>query len=433
MIGFFVDPQPDETLYSIFARYGDRVGYPSQVKLIHELTGSVNPVNLTLLPSRLGHLERALPSRHGLSIDALIDQHTLLPFFGSFWSSKRVLTTREAMRYANKIKTEASAGLHGSHIQLPQWLRYCPKCSEEDRQRIGFRYWHRLHQVPALDICARHGVWLEHTAIPARMLGKWQRLVTAEEGIRLRTRRHKVFRNKSDHQIILKLARDCEWLLRRPCAGINTLELRQQYLSLLHERRLATWNGRLRRNRIVAELDKYYSRELLTHFGCDLGPTDRNNWAIRIFHKSRIAKAHPLQHLLVIHWLGFSVSEFICMKRNSLPFGKGPWPCLNRSADHYKDLRIERCQVSRSARDGAPLGLFSCATCQFTYVRRGPDQGPEDAFRIGKVKSWGSRWDAYLKKIWVDPTIEFKDMQTRLGVCFATIKRQAARLGLGPR
>lgn len=46
MLGFFVQPQPDETLYSIFARYGQRVQYPGRLKLLHELTGSLNPINL---------------------------------------------------------------------------------------------------------------------------------------------------------------------------------------------------------------------------------------------------------------------------------------------------------------------------------------------------------------------------------------------------
>lgn len=433
MIGFFVEPQPDETLYSIFARYGDRVQYPSQVKLIRELTGSVNPLNLTLLPSRLGHLGRVLPSHHDLTVDALIDQHTLLPFLGSFWSPQRVLTLRRAMQDANCIKTEASAGLHASHIKLPQWLRYCVECAGEDRQRIGFRYWHRIHQLPVIDVCPIHETNLENSPVPARMLGRWNRLVTAEEGTRRGVRLRRAVRDKRDREMLLALARDCEWLLGKSCTGLNILELRQQYLSLLQERQLATWAGRLRRPRIVSEIRRYYSDKLLDHLGCTLGSPDRNNWTIRIFHRSRIEQVHPLHHLLIIHWLGLSVSEFMSRQRESLPFSKGPWPCLNSSADHYQNLRIKICEVSRSAKGGTPLGLFSCPTCQFTYARRGPDRRPEDSFRIGKVKVWGTEWDRYLRRLWLDPTIQFKDMQSRLGVCFATIKRQASRLDLPPR
>lgn len=53
--------------------------------------------------------------------------------------------------------------------------------------------------------------------------------------------------------------------------------------------------------------------------------------------------------------------------------------------------------------------------------------------RIGKVRIWGRDWDNNLRRLWMDPTIEFREMGVRLGVCFATIKRQAARLGLPPR
>lgn len=390
-------------------------------------------MNLTVLPSRLDHIDRVLPPHHDLSVETLINQHTLLPFYGCFWSPRRILNLRRSMRYASKSKAEPSAGLHASHVKLPQWLRYCPECSQGDRQKVGFRYWHRLHQLPGVNICAVHATRLEDTTIPARVLGKWQRLVTAEEGIRLRTRLPRSIRDKRDHETILRIARDCEWLLSTSCTGVNTLELRRRYLSLLQERQFATWAGRLRRSRIVAELSKYYSREVLGHIGCDLGPPDRNNWAIRMFHKSRIEQAHPLQHLLVIQWLGFSVSAFMSLEREALPFGNGPWPCLNPSTNHYKDLRIKTCRVSRSAKGSAPLGLFSCATCQFTYVRRGPDEAPEGAFRIGRVKIWGKWWEECLRELWMDPTIGFKDMQTQLGVCFATVKRQAKRLGLRPR
>ncbi|KXK00595.1 MAG: hypothetical protein UZ03_NOB001002760 [Nitrospira sp. OLB3] len=433
MIGFFVEPQPDETLYSIFARYADRVQYPSQVKLIRELTGSVNPLNLTLLPGRLGHLDRALPTHHDWSVDALIDEHTLLPFFASFRSRQRVLALRRAMQETNGIKVEAFAGLHASHIKLPQWLRYCVDCAAEDHLRIGFRYWHRIHQLPLIDVCPVHEAQLINTSVSARMRGRWKRLVTADEAIHRSIRRPGGTHDKKKRETILALARDCEWLLQKSCTGIKIVELRQQYLSLLQERQLATWAGRLRRSRIVAEIGRYYTHKFLDHLGCALGKPDRNNWVIRSFHESRIEQVHPLQHLLIIHWLGLSASELMSMHRESLPFGKGPWPCLNRSADHFRKFLIQACRVSRSPKGGVPLGLFSCPACQFTYVRRGPDEGPKDAFRIGKVRIRGREWERNLRSLWMNPAVQFKEMRARLGVCFATIKRQAARLDLPPR
>lgn len=39
MIGWFPDPYPDELLYSVAARYAERVGYPNCTAAIEELFG----------------------------------------------------------------------------------------------------------------------------------------------------------------------------------------------------------------------------------------------------------------------------------------------------------------------------------------------------------------------------------------------------------
>lgn len=37
------------------------------------------------------------------------------------------------------------------------FLRWCPKCAEEDIQVKGVGFWNVLHQIPSLDICYKHG------------------------------------------------------------------------------------------------------------------------------------------------------------------------------------------------------------------------------------------------------------------------------------
>lgn len=430
MLGFFVQPQPDETLYSIFARYGEKVQYPGRLKLLHELTGSLNPINLNFLPCRLDHLLAMLPPGHSLTGNYLMDHHTLLPFVGCFWSPQRVCFLREAMCSASGNRAEVFAGLHASHMPLPLWVRYCRTCADEDRERLGFRYWHRMHQLPAIDICPLHGVPLQNSSVPSLVRGQWRALVSAEAGIRESTRRSEAVDIDPRK---LRLARGCQWILNNPGNGVNPAELRDRYFSLLRAKGLATWSDRLRRNSLISEFLDFYSRKFLKSVHCTIGGPDRNNWLIRMFYSSRIRMVHPLQHLLLIHWLGYSVSEFLETKMESLPFGSGPWPCLNRATDHFQRVIISSCQITRSPVGGVPLGTFSCPICLFTYVRRGPDGQPEDMLRIGKVRIWGRDWDNNLRRLWMDPTIEFREMGVRLGVCFATIKRQAARLGLPPR
>lgn len=359
-----------------------------------------------------------------------MDHHTLLPFVSCFWSPERVSFLRNAMRSASGNRAEVLAGLHASHMPLPPWVRYCRTCADEDREQFGFRYWHRMHQLPVIDICPLHGVPLQNSSVPSLMRAQWRALVSAEDGIRQSTRRSEAV-GMDRHK--LRLACDCQWILNNPGNGVDPAELRDRYFTLLQAKGLATWGNRLRRNHLINELQNFYSRKFLGSVHCIIGGPDRNNWLVRMFYASRIRMVHPLQHLLVIHWLGYSVSEFLQTKIKSHPFGSGPWPCLNRASDHFQRMIIPSCQVTRSPVGGVPLGTFSCPTCLFTYVRRGPDERPEDMFRIGKVRSWGRDWDKTLRRLWMDPTIEFREMGVRLGVCFATIKRQAARLGLPTR
>ncbi|WP_417506496.1 TniQ family protein [Marinomonas gallaica] len=54
---------------------------------------------------------------------------------------------------------------HGYRYQEPRinsdhrW-RFCSKCFEEERQRIGIAYWHTSHQLPSLMYCPEHNVRL---------------------------------------------------------------------------------------------------------------------------------------------------------------------------------------------------------------------------------------------------------------------------------
>ena len=61
MITVFPDPYPDELLYSVCARYGDRMCYPSRMSLTAELFGNPNVVATLDLPSHLNRLVSVLP------------------------------------------------------------------------------------------------------------------------------------------------------------------------------------------------------------------------------------------------------------------------------------------------------------------------------------------------------------------------------------
>lgn len=97
MIPCFPTPLPDELLYSVCARYSERMQYSDKQFLNRELFGDKNIATVVDLPSHLSHLLSILPPGHGYTVDRLIDEHTLLPFYSPFLPLERVNRIREHM------------------------------------------------------------------------------------------------------------------------------------------------------------------------------------------------------------------------------------------------------------------------------------------------------------------------------------------------
>ena len=44
-----------------------------------------------------------------------------------------------------------------------RYIRYCPLCAADDRECHGETYWHRIHQMPGINICNFHGCYLKES------------------------------------------------------------------------------------------------------------------------------------------------------------------------------------------------------------------------------------------------------------------------------
>lgn len=123
--------------------------------------------------------------------------------------------------------------------------------------------------------------------------------------------------------------------------------------------------------------------DLLSQLGCHI-KMDQDNWALwwaRLRGSLRYVSPPPY-HLLTLHVLGVKVSDFF-RQRYRLPavFGEGPWPCLNPICTRYRQPVIATCQISEHTQRGKPMGRFACS-CGFTYSRSGPDQHPDDRYKL---------------------------------------------------
>jgi len=101
MIGHIPIPLPDELLYSLCARYSERMDYPTASRINAELFGSGGISSSIDLPRHLDYLDANLPHGHLLTADTIINTRTLFPFYRPFLSSERVARIRDAMKGSN--------------------------------------------------------------------------------------------------------------------------------------------------------------------------------------------------------------------------------------------------------------------------------------------------------------------------------------------
>jgi hypothetical protein len=320
------------------------------------------------------------------------------------------------------------SGMMASRIPMPGHLRFCPICKAKD-EKFEEAYWHRCHQLPGIEVCHLHHVFLENSSVALHAGRKRLLFVSAEQEVHSAPIRRLCLDNR-EHQILLRLAQDAAWLLERFSVGAEPYALYNRYLTLLIDRGLATYTGSIHVEQLLDEFKNFYSPPLLKLLHCEFTGSDqiKTNWLLRLVRPPKHAQ-HPLYHLLLIQFLGCTAKEFFKLPNELRFFGKGPWPCLNPAAEHFKELIIQECRLSPRSRDGRPVGAFYCE-CGFSYSRSGPDSSPEDRFRIGRMISFGQAWENMLKGLWKDSSLSLSELGRRLGVDPLTVRRHAARLKL---
>jgi hypothetical protein len=408
MIGFFPDPHPDELLYSACARFGDRSGYANVATVARELFGN-QTANIGF-PNRLAHLISILPTGHQYTVDKLIDDHTLLRFYSPFISAQRAGVIRKEMAGNQENRIHSRLGINAGRLRVPSKLRFCPDCVVADRNTYREAYWHRVHQLPAIEVCPDHAVFLELSTAGWRERESISAFLSAEltvddrEPQRLNT-------DDKYHGLLLALAKEARWLLDWRGVPPTKSTLRNRYCNQLLRLGFAYYNGRIRHTELLQQFVKFYSVSLLQRLQCDIG--NRNEpWLLKLVrHNRKLDIQPPFRHLLLMKFLGPSAKQVFCGFEEYKPFGDGPWPCLNRSTSHFQKRIIKSCRITSGQKHnkGLPIGSFAC-DCGFRYLRVGPDNCYGERMRFDRVTSYGSVWEQYLRDQWNDPTVTLTEL-----------------------
>lgn len=155
MLTYFPAPLPGEWWYSVLCRYHVRSGHSKHATTISELYGGHPMVHGRLIPGGdcaaiLSNLPPGV-----LSIDDVLANHTLLPYYTRFFAPDKKRQVWEALRAGR------GSGITSVRTQMPgsiEGLKYCPSCYILDTRKHGEPFWRRVHQIPLLSYCPMHKI-----------------------------------------------------------------------------------------------------------------------------------------------------------------------------------------------------------------------------------------------------------------------------------
>ncbi len=159
MLSTFPHVYPDELLISVYARFFLRLRATPEMTA-RLLFGCSTILLKGDLPHRLSHLAAILPPWYRPTVREMIEQHTLLPFY------KLCRPYYEYEKHIMGMRTHPYDRGTISQLRTVSTLRYCALCCQEDRDQVGEYYWHRSHQIPGVQVCPIHQVFLECSEIP---------------------------------------------------------------------------------------------------------------------------------------------------------------------------------------------------------------------------------------------------------------------------
>lgn len=425
-VGFFPTPYRDELLYSMLARYAESVSYPSQVAIQRVFFGVTGLRPVYDLPNRLNSLLDALPKGHHFTLEGLALEHTLLPLYMPFLPSNAADKALELMGSDGDNTLASVVGKIRSTVPSNQFLRYCPQCVREDRALHGETYWHRQHQVEGVSVCSTHQTWLEESSLDLHNLTEYE----SAESVVSKCEPRRGDENSSFFRTQCQLARDCAYLLTNTIPRNGIQGIANRYKRLLHEKGYASYTGTVvNLSHLISDFESYFTTPYLRSVGCAARDDTKFHWLIPMYRGANKASS-PLQHLLFIHWLGYTPREFFSLPDDDEnPFHNAPYPCLNKAADHYGMNTITQVTIRMGKMTGRyPYGVFECPLCGFTYCRKGPDKEFSDRFKqIPSMTVYGKQWETKLRELWLDERLSIKMLQSLLGVSEFALPRLAKK------
>lgn len=370
-LSFFPTPFPNEDFRSVLNRYHIYSGNKEIKESIKELFGiTIRSDYFTIFPRYLNNLISRLGKSFPLSIDEILERHTLLPVFKRFIAPEKIEGLMDEVLYGSRPEQSNIGKIAGNKNGrcISKEIHYCPSCVKEDIETYGVCYVHREHQLAFLNICpVHHDTLCSRCPSCGESLG-YMTLGNCSCGRSISELREK--KRNMNLKIQKEISKDF-WYLIDNSTDIDRSMIRQRLWEQLYKRNYLFYSAtRIKRTKLVTDLINFYTEDTLFEFGITAKYLRQRNSLEKVFYQDELVLNLPLYFILV-HFLAGSFKTLLeetIPIANAVPFGTGPWVCENRFCPDYKMYVIHRCKRIDNKSRGI-TGKFYCETCSRGYLR----------------------------------------------------------------
>lgn len=318
-----------------------------------------------------------------------------------------------------------SAGIMAGRVIPPVWMRYCPECFREDRKENRELYWRRLHQMTGVDVCPKHNVFLENSALNRTSVVLRQGYEVPIPSL-VDTCVHPTDAASSEHQIMHQLATIGQELIDGIWPVLGLEHLRNRYLTLLSRKGFIGPGGNVRLRDLCREFRLKYSDRLLDEAGCGLYGDLRSNWIGRLIHKPSRAQS-PIRHLVMLNFLGIGLKEFFTQEEPAEIKREPQCNCPNAICVGFKTPCASHVRKAYTRKSKDFFDFYECGLCKCLFSKHKSAGSAKENLLI---RDYGSLWKSKMSEMWKDTKLSLKEIAKVLKLHKRTIKRQAYQCGL---
>jgi transposase-like protein len=397
-IAYFPDPYADEDYRNLIIRYCHKTNtamFEAMKKLFN-----INSKSPNYFPYNLMYLGKKLPYDEVEFIGSFIGNNTFFPAYSLFLPLQ--LST-QIMCDFNEVTSNKDLAILSLRHNISKEFRFCSRCMKEDYEQGKEPYAHRIHQFNNLDICVFHKTKLiekcplcneflyeENNKKPRISVIKCKNghLIDSEE-----------CGNGDFANFKLKVLEGLQFLFENYWR-LKGFPLYDFYKVYLIKKGYMNFSGKLSNKAFYKDFLEFFPEDLFIQLGYNLKQLN-NRLALRIFTKDKYSY-DPILHILSIIFLADSLEEFFNEPLPNLeckiPFGNGPWHCLNITCKYYNEKVIKKCQTHGTRRDNIYVD-FLCLHCGLHYQVKFDDNVHINESRLW-IKDYGSVWKSRLEELY---------------------------------